>query len=500
MATARLIPGTALTLVLCALASLEAQAPRPRPRPSPPAPSRAVPAPVPQATIVLGADAPCRVTVDGGEPLELDANATRVLTLDPGEHIVIAISTEFPEAISRKTVTAEAGQRKAVLIELGALLAPARAASEARRAADAERARAAAADAAALARARELVGVWSIRTGEVPHGGRRTVTVAGEGRNLTARFELTDFVFLRPRTVITGTFELAVGPDATTMSPASVEVTELSPPTLGIPAFSSSEEALRQRREEMAAMEAQREARRRAARVDRMEFTPEGLRVIGAYVPDLYGDQRPVSLNLILRKTTEADIAREDAAALDAARAGTKGVVDQAIQAMGGWSKINAITNITRGYRTFWDKVPEVTVSRYYRSGPSGLEEFRTEIREKRSDSRPAWVRVNVNGRWLEKGKVPEWGGFVLPDERFPALLAELIGLSKNPDCIPSGSSQIFCISSGKSIRVPGPDRQAFGPGQWAVGDGVAVPPSVGLETFSTVSTAPLDPKLFEAP
>lgn len=121
-----------VAVVLCSLGSTSAQQPIPRPRAA--APARPQPPSAPSATLVIEGDAACRIVVDGGDPIDLAANGVRTLRLEPGEHLVRAASIEYPEAIWRRTIEVTAGQRRAVLIELRAVIEPFRVEAEHRRA------------------------------------------------------------------------------------------------------------------------------------------------------------------------------------------------------------------------------------------------------------------------------------------------------------------------------------------------------------------------------
>ena len=96
--------------------ALPAQQPPPKPKPAPPPTKVAKPAK--RAALLLVADAPCRLSVDGEEQGELAADEARKVELTLGEHLVLAVSTEESEVRFRQVVVLEESRQKVVDVAL----------------------------------------------------------------------------------------------------------------------------------------------------------------------------------------------------------------------------------------------------------------------------------------------------------------------------------------------------------------------------------------------
>jgi hypothetical protein len=92
-----------------------------------------------EGVVVVSADSPCTVSVDGNGGETLAANQPRSLTVSPGSHVIVGTSTEQPSVTQRKTVEVHRKEQEAVVFELRQ-------------------------DVAAALR-RELVGRWEVKGG-----------------------------------------------------------------------------------------------------------------------------------------------------------------------------------------------------------------------------------------------------------------------------------------------------------------------------------------------
>lgn len=103
-----------------------------------------------QGRLVLEADAPCEVRIDGERKATLKPGAISTVEVEGGQQLIDCVSTEFPDIKVREVREVTAGNKLVVSLTLAAQVELARTVAESRRAeAEVERARALAREAAA---------------------------------------------------------------------------------------------------------------------------------------------------------------------------------------------------------------------------------------------------------------------------------------------------------------------------------------------------------------
>lgn len=136
----RVLAATVSAGMLLAAVVTAAQAPRPKPKASEKPPqTREKPREASRTSpVVVETDLACQISIDGGPPMELPANGIATLQLEPGEHLLRAVSKDYADVIWRKAIEVARDQRRAIVIELRALAEASKAAEEKRLAAEAE--------------------------------------------------------------------------------------------------------------------------------------------------------------------------------------------------------------------------------------------------------------------------------------------------------------------------------------------------------------------------